>query len=89
MSQFLLKLYLSGKRTVSPTEFVTIDLTPEVPVPGEPALVTCTTNVTDVQAITLAFFRQNNGGFYDRCISDIRNNQSHCSYHDKDVSTFN
>ena len=68
----IVQISFSGHRTVSLTLVVRVELSPEVPVPGEPTLVTCTANVPDVRLITVYFEGRVT---IDQCTFDTRNNQ--------------
>ena len=59
--------------TVTPYEFVRLELTPEVPVMDEPTTVTCTANVPDVHTIQVYSFNLNSG-----CDFNTLNNQTRC-----------
>ena len=78
-------LYFPGNQTVTPYEFVRVDLTPEVPVLGEQTLVTCTANVPDVRRIEF-HLREKQGEFrYGYCVINNLKRTAYC-YVENNVS---
>ena len=72
----------SGDAAITPYEFVTVEFIPEVPVPGEPTLVTCTVNVPGVQSIRLHYVGVESGF----CTFNILDNQIECTDYSIHVS---
>ena len=75
IQDMILLVYFSDNRPVTPAGLVRVDLDPVVPVPGEPTLVTCSSNMTDVQTIEIRF---QGGQIFDLCRFFILDNQTFC-----------